>query len=464
MKSKSDFIKNIAQWLLYGSLLLALGSLIAAFPRLISAQGQASFYNAAYPAPPTLTRARVAALDQKGYPGPDSSDGFMNLTPEPVLTLTEKRMPVPSEVPSEIPSPIPTSTPIPTVWPVSKEPLPLGPKLLYQEYYFEKITLWAVSAQDPSLRKILGSIDDPAVFGVHASVSHKGIRVAYTILPDPSASNRFIADLMVFDPITQTRRKLASRVDIGRYKHYPLWSPDDRYLAFERQSSKEAPYTTSIAIVNVDSGEEKTLYGIDSPAGLSMVDWSPDGRYLYFILAKDTSELWRLDISQPEKPLLISQINSNGSPDCAFVSPDGGKILCTVWGKSSFEVVWISTEPGSKEMDQPVIASGDQDGYYFPIWYPSNNVVTMSIPVDDSAERMLQNISVATKESIDQQYSKGVPLAPYGWSSDSRWLAALPIVEMNTNIYILDYQTGDVARIEGAGGFDFIGWTNEDIP
>lgn len=465
MNSKSGFFKNIAIWLLYGCLFLAFGLSIATLPRLIPTQVQADSYNDAYPAPPTPTRTRTPEYDPYGPPDPPSPLDKVNITPEPAKVLPRTSTPVPGEVPSEIPSVVPTSTPIPTTWPISKEPLPTGPKLVYQEFYFGKITFWVVSAQDPSLRKVLGSIDDPAIFGIHASVSHKGVRVAYTILPDQSANNRYIADLMVFDSIAQTKKKLASLVDIGRYKHYPLWSPDDRYLAFERQSSKEAPYTSSIAIVNVESGEEKTLDQIDYPAHLSIVDWSPDGKYLYFIVAKDTSELWRLDISQSEKPQFISKINSTGYPDCAFVSPDGGKILCNVLGeKSSHAVALISTGPGSEKMDQPVIGSGDRDGYYFPIWYPSNDVVTISIPVDNSSERTLWNISGETKESISQLNTKGISLAPYAWSSDSRWLAAFPISEMNTCMYILDNQTGNISLIDGAGGLDFIGWIDDNIP
>ena len=115
-------------------------------------------------------------------------------------------------------------------------------------------------------------------------------------------------------------------------------------------------------------------------------------------------------------------------------------------------------------MDQPVIGSGDRDGYYFPIWYPSNDVVTISIPVDNSSERTLWNISGETKESISQLNTKGISLAPYAWSSDSRWLAAFPISEMNTCMYILDNQTGNISLIDGAGGLDFIGWIDDNIP
>lgn len=82
----------------------------------------------------------------------------------------------------------------------------------------------------------------------------------------------------------------------------PQLSPDGRSIAFaitdtDRAANKR---TTQIYLMSVDGGEAKQL--TNDKASASSPRWSPDGRRLAFISARETgtSQIWTMDVASGE--------------------------------------------------------------------------------------------------------------------------------------------------------------------
>ncbi len=223
---------------------------------------------------------------------------------------------------SPLPTPTPTITPIPptpTVPPrptTPAGPLPPGPKVVYRENVDGAVILWAVSAVASNHRKQLAVLEIPNDFGTNITLSHDGTRAAYATLPAGATNNRFVAELWVQNLQNGTKRQIASSIDIGRYVNYPIWSPDDRFLVFSRKridskqsstSGQSFVSSQSIQLIDLETDVESTLISIETSAEnefaladqeiwLSPLDWSPDGRYFYYMTGNAPSELWRIDM------------------------------------------------------------------------------------------------------------------------------------------------------------------------
>ena len=62
----------------------------------------------------------------------------------------------------------------------------------------------------------------------------------------------------------------------GLVAHSPLWSPDDRWIAF----AQEEGTVTSLAVIRSDGSDMRTITGSSGAAGPDT--WSPDGTWIYF--------------------------------------------------------------------------------------------------------------------------------------------------------------------------------------
>ena len=82
------------------------------------------------------------------------------------------------------------------------------------------------------------------------------------------------ARIIVADVVTGSARPVTPR---GLLAHSPLWSPDDRLIAF----TEEASGMRSLAVIRTDGSSKRTISG--DLVGVAGPDtWSPDGTWVYF--------------------------------------------------------------------------------------------------------------------------------------------------------------------------------------
>jgi len=399
----------------------------------------------------------------------------------PAVTVTSPPYPIPQTptppgTPTAVPTPQATVTPpaynTPTSVPTPSGPLPSGLKVVYAETAPDgTVTFWVASAVNPERRRILTTAD-PARFGVHAALSHDGGRIAYTFVPN----GHFAAELWVVRLDGTERKHLASEIEVGRYVNYPIWSPDDRYVTVIREVFETSPqlssfpYTQTILMINVDTGEEIPLVEAHVPSieeearqYIFPVDWSPDGRFLYYQSgATGHVELWRVDVVTQERKY-VNTISEQGAPRCYFLSPDGQWLLCTVLEASNppqYAVALVPTGPGRIE----TLISGAHDALYNPIWRPGGEEVTIVLPPRVDEQARLQTINIQSRARSTLAVAEEGVFVPRAWSPDGQWLAMQKFPETYRSLFLISSDGTQIHRIQTTGGIEVIGWLTADLP
>jgi len=156
----------------------------------------------------------------------------------------------------------------------------------------------------------------------------------------------------VLDP----RHDQLSRVSRGLDDHSPVWSPDQRQLAFD--SSRSGQYRLYVA--NVDSpGTERAVSGTEADAFANA--WLQDGRLVFTRHTIESgTDLHMLDPRRPghEEPLIASPFSES---EAAF-SPDE-RLLAYVSDESGRKEVYVRAFPLAGARLQVSRGGGEE-----PVW------------------------------------------------------------------------------------------------
>ena len=204
------------------------------------------------------------------------------------------------------------------------------------------------------------------------ALSHDGSRLALAVGRD--AIDIWIHDLerdsrtrFSFDPATERQ---------------PLWSPDDRRLAYASAQNAEGEIW-----VRPTSGQGDAELVFTADTSIALTDWSSDGRLIFFdyqqLVGDDDLDVWVLDLQTLEaKPYLAGKF-AQGE---ARLSPDG-RFLAYSSNESGTNEIYVQ---GFPEADGRWMVSNDGGarGAYTPVWgddgrelfYKRGNSV-LSIPV-----------------------------------------------------------------------------------
>ncbi|NOK63045.1 MAG: hypothetical protein GFH27_549319n91 [Chloroflexi bacterium AL-W] len=342
-------------------------------------------------------------------------------------------------------------------------------KFIYSELTAESIDIWATEVLHPEQQELLLSIPRHAGFGIRAALSHDQTKIAYTTQPPNVGDNRYLAELWVLDINTQQTQKLAEQVHIGRYMHYPLWSPDDRWIAFDRQTSVDFPYEQDIAVVNVQTGEDITLVSKssintdESSANyMTLVDWDPNENSLYYKqMNEGQAELWRINVPQNHSGEYINTITDDGAR-CYFISPKGQFLLCSTIQSSNEIIVVVSTN----KKETPIMLDNLPYEFSTPIWNTDGTGIIYGFPAQGDQEAGIQSIQtdIGVTASIHTfQFDKSEKFAPRSWSPDEQWLAGYLISEEGRTLAIVDPDGQLMTRLADREGREFIGWLTKDM-
>lgn len=370
--------------------------------------------------------------------------------------------PTPVMTPSVEPTVLATMTPIPASVPTSLAALPPGPKIVYKQYDNGAVSVWAVSGGHPEFRQLLVTIPDPQRFGVRVGISHDETRIAYTVFSPNQDFNSFAAELQVADLDGSQPRTLATQVDIGRFVNYPLWSLDDQLITFSRQTATEPPFIQTINAISLTTGQVSTLASADESTWLWPLDWSPDGRYFYYMRGTTHAELWRADVEQGGNEYL-RLVWEGAAPRCYFLSHDGQWLLCTVLESRSpvrYAIIIVPTGQGEVE----TLISGATDDLYNPIWYPNGQEVTFNLPPHDSEQTKLQSLNLQTWSIRTITVAEGINFVPKSWSPDGQWLAVQQFPETDHDVLLINYDGTQINRVSQSEGTEIVSWITRDLP
>jgi Tol biopolymer transport system component len=293
------------------------------------------------------------------------------------------------------------------------------PLLVYSEFGSESDTLWSARADDPTQRTRLVTIAHAPEYGISASLSPDGKRVAYTVLP-PNAIPAIDspAEVWVMDVDGRNRTRLASDADLPVA---PVWSSDGATVVFRRSDSNTGRFQLVAATTN---GTEATL--CDSAVGLLPVGFTPDGAFFFLSLSPKGSDL--------------GVVRQGGAVDDAFahlsddfvrdwhLSPDGTQLSYlaarTVGDTTSYgaRVLDLQAAPGATLTASAV--SNRAVDEFSPIWRPDGSGVTIGrLDAQTAGAPALQIVApggppVRLRAAPSQGFD-----VPLSWSPDAAYLA-----------------------------------------
>ncbi|MBA3533751.1 MAG: PD40 domain-containing protein [Ardenticatenales bacterium] len=468
MRHFSDTFRSLLGILLLGALILGL---TLSFQKLRTIKDTA--FNSSSPETQT----------QYPYPGPakkPTESTQLGVQPQPQSKPTEQptnqSYPAPQEqviatTPVILPTITATFSPATaTAVPETIGPLPTGPKIIYSELRVDKIVIWAASAANPESRRILTTIDRHGSAGIRATLSHDGTMIAYTAMP-PGAdgNNPYIADLWIVSLRDSGTKKLASEVHIGRYQNYPVWSSDDQWIAFERQSNNDFPYERAIVIVDVEAGTETSLVKAtisdlqtEAREWIYILDWSVDSQLLYYQKgASGHVELWSTTSTAQNITKMINTITEIGIPRCYTLAPNGKWLLCSIIQQEANmnSVVLVPIGPGKGR----ALVQGTQIPAIDPIWNPNGQSILITNPQPDG-HMSLELLTLEGRPSQSIQLAEQASLAPRSWAPSGAWLALSKITDAGREILLVSADGKQVHSISAPGELSIIGWTMGDIP
>jgi Tol biopolymer transport system component len=211
------------------------------------------------------------------------------------------------------------------------------------------------------------------------------------------------------------------------YETTPVWSPDGRRVAYA--SDQGARPNIYVNAAN-GGGEEALLVAAGSRS--FALDWSPDGRYLVFMLnGGDTrNDIWIHDAQQKAaRPLLASAFNEGW----ARVSPDG-RWLAYVSDESQQREVYVRSFPDGAVKTRISTAGGSQPqwrGDAKELFYIAPDNTIMAVDIRAAADRLdpsrpdpLFAANVDQNKSIRNQYAV---------SPDGQHFLILSLVDRNAS-------------------------------
>ena len=284
-----------------------------------------------------------------------------------------------------------------------------SPLVIYSEFGQAADTLWAADPDDPTARAELAVIQHAWGYGILPSLSPSGDYIAYTVLAPGSPT----AELWLLETSSGVATRLAGGVDL---RIAPVWSPAGDALVVRRSAGQEGFGSSQLLRIDME-GTIETLAA--DGAGLFPIDFSPDGRWLYFaVLTPSGTDLARAPAAGGETETLAHL--SNGVARDWRLSPDGTRLAYLAQSSANTNVTFAAQvlEIETGDVQTPL---GQADVTQFgPVW-AQNGGLTIG--------RLDRDTGTPLRLSVD-----GAPLAvlpsasagfdvPLSWSPDGVHLA-----------------------------------------
>jgi WD40-like Beta Propeller Repeat len=212
-----------------------------------------------------------------------------------------------------------------------------------------------------------------------------------------SSDSRFLATevivhgdarIIVADVVTGAARVVTPP---GLIAHSPLWSPDDRWIAF----AEETTVTRSLAVIRRDGSGKRTIGG--DIVGVAGPDtWSPDGTWIYFdasgtLGGKSDHGVYRANVAGGFSQLLVGSGIAVYAAYAPASSPDGTLIVFIVprGDRQAFDL-YIANSDGSGS--HRLLESATHDGwsadgrYILTEWTPADQPGGLAVITPDGSD------------------------------------------------------------------------------
>jgi Tol biopolymer transport system component len=213
----------------------------------------------------------------------------------------------------------------------------------------------------------------------------------------------------------------------------PVFSPDGRWIAFDRWS---LGVSQDIWLIRPDGSDERQL--TLHPANDSQASWTPDGRAVVF--CSERNKQWslyaaRLDGGTEECLAVLDPTFDN-----IRLSPDGTTIAYHAPSAEGPINIWLAAVDGSGARQ----ITHDQEYLAFPCWSPDGRALAAEHRSGLDDHLMLVAADGTSVRSLVTAPGKHWP---YSWSPDGRRIAAAVLRDGFWNVFWIDRETGEERQL-----------------
>jgi Tol biopolymer transport system component len=272
--------------------------------------------------------------------------------------------------------------------------LGIGQSLLAQE---ATEGLYRVNADGSDLQRLLAGEN---YYG--PGWSHDGTKIALTVI----AEGESVGELYTGSSDGSGLTPLTSN---GRNNYFPVWSPDDRMIAYISQDGSDTA-TAEVYVIQSDGSGETRL--TNNEAWDYGVSWSPDGQRIAF--GSEQGGTWGIHL-----------MNADGSESAPLAEPAHGN--APTWSPDGQQIAFTSNRDGDDDIYVANMDGSDQrnltnntDWDDQPVWSPDGSRIAFTSYRSEVTG--IYVLTLDTGETVSLTPSLDLMVGFSAWSPDSSQL------------------------------------------
>ncbi len=297
---------------------------------------------------------------------------------------------------------------------------PDGTRIVFDGWYGERLGIFVMNADGSDLQELRTA---GSGFGVdwRPASNAATAQIAFSSMRDGNW------EIYLMDTDGGNLQRLT---DHPAMDAWPTWSPDGTQIAF----TSERDSGMAIYVMNADGSEVRRLTDNSLPG--FWPDWSPNGSQIAFVSPQYGDQAIYVINADGSDPRRVAEApNAEALPDFPTWSPDGERIVYTMFESGDRDGLWIVNADGS-DLYRLTDMSGVE-----PIWSPDGlqifftalhdwNFYVVDVPADPT-----------TGGSEPRRFARNV-ISP-SWSPDGSQMTFVTWRGNNADIYVMDNDGGN---------------------